>query len=127
MAITLNGVALSGSLQWTDKHSYSSVAQEVKVTLGGNPVIYSKALRGNRPVTLQATEETGWLRLTMVQALEAMASVPGAVYTLDFHGEIFNVVFAHHDGAPLDLQPLQPKAVPQSDDCYIGTIKLITV
>lgn len=127
MAITLNGTTLSGSLQWTNRRSYAPVAQEVLTTLGGNPVIYSKALQGNRPIALVATEDTGWLTHDMVTAIEAMASVPGAVYTLDFHGEVFSVVFAHHDSPVIDLQPLQPKAVPEADDYYIGTIKLITV
>lgn len=127
MAIVLNGTVLNGSLQWTNKRSYSSVAQEVLTTLGGNPVIYSKSLQGNRPVVLEAAEDTGWLTHSMVTAIEAMASVPGAVYTLNFHGEIFSVVFAHHESPAVDLRPLQPKAVPEPDDYYIGTIKLITV
>lgn len=127
MAITLNGVALNGSLQWKDKHKHSPVAQEVLVTLGGNPVVYSKGLTGNRPITLEATEDTGWLTKLMVDAVEGMASVPGGVYTLDIHGEVFNVVFAHHDGPACELQPLQPKAVPLPDDRYIGVVKFITV
>ena len=127
MPVTLNGLALSGSLQWEDRHSYSPVAQEVLVTLGGNPVVFSKALQGNRPITLSCTEDTGWLSKATVDSLEGMASVPGAVYTLDFHGNIFNVIFAHHDAPAISLTPLQPKAVPQPGDYYIGTIKFITV
>ena len=127
MAITLNGVPLNGSLQWTDRFTYTPVAQEVLVTLGGNPVVYSKALFGNRPVTLVASEDTGWLTKVMVDAIYAMASVPGGVYTLNFHGEVLNVVFAHHDKPPIDLAPLQPKAVPLPEDCYTGTLKFITV
>lgn len=97
------------------------------MTLGGNPVVYSKALHGNRPVTLEATEDTGWFSKAMVDDIEAMASVPGGVYTLNFHGEVMNVIFAHHDGHPIDLKPLQPKAIPLPEDCYIGTLKFITV
>lgn len=127
MAITLNGVALNGSLQWSDRLAHSSVAQEVLTTLGGNPVVYSKALNGNRPVTLVASEDTGWLTKTMVDAVLGMASVPGGVYTLDIHGEVMNVVFAHHEPPAIDFTPLQPRAVPLPDDKYIGTMKFITV
>jgi len=127
MAIILNGVTLSGSLQWTNKRSYTPVAQEVLITLGGNPVVYSKYLNKNRPITLEATEDTGWITHTMVQAIEAMASVPGAVYTFNFHGEVFSVVFAHHEPPAIDLRPLKPRAVPEVDDYYVGTIKLTTV
>jgi len=127
MSIMLNGVALSGSLQWKDRLAYTPVAQEVLTTLGGNPVVYSKALHGNRPVTLVASEDTGWLTKAMVDAIEAMASVPGGVYTLNFHGEVLNVIFAHHDSPAIDIVPLQPKAVPLPEDCYTGTVKFITV
>lgn len=127
MAITLGGVALSGSMQWPNKWAYAPVAQEVLTTLGGNAVVYSKALQGNRPITLEAKEDTGWITHDMVTAIAAMASVPGSVYTLNFHGEVFSVVFAHHDGPPIDLRPLQPRAEPKPDDYYVGTIKLITV
>lgn len=127
MAITLNGVVLNGSLQWTDRHSYVPVAQEVLTTLGGNPVVYSKGLNGDRPVTLEANEETGWITKTMLDALYGLASVPGAVYTLDIHGEVMNVVFAHHAPPAIDFKPLQPRAVPLPDDRYIGTMKFITV
>lgn len=125
--ITLNGVALSGSLQWTDRHSFSGVAQENKRTLGGNSVIYSKKLIAGRPVTLVATEETGWITKTMLDALEAMADTLGVVYTLDLHGTILSVVFRHEDAPALEFVPLQPRSIPLGGDYYAGTIKLITV
>lgn len=127
MAITLNGVSLSGSLQWTDEFSYSPVAQEVLVTLGGNPVVFSKALQGNRPITLTAGEDSGWLTKAMVDSIVGMASVPGGVYTLNLHGKAFSVVFAHHDGPAVNLVPLQPRAIPVPGDFYTGTLKFITV
>lgn len=127
MTIRLGGVLLSGSLQWTDRYAFTPVAQEVKRTLGGVPVVFSQGLTGGRPVTLEATEETGWLTYSMLQSVIAMASVPGAVYTLDFHGETLSVVFAAHENPAIDLKPLQPRAVPQPMDYYIGTIKLMTV
>jgi hypothetical protein len=74
-----------------------------------------------------ATEDSGWLTKAMVDAIEGMAEVAGAVYTLNFHGEIVNVVFAHHDAPAVSLVPLQPKAVPEPDDYYVGTLKFITV
>jgi hypothetical protein len=127
MAIKLNGVALSGSLQWTDRLAYSSVAQEVLVTLGGNPVIYAKGLQGNRPITLVATEDTGWITRAMMEHVVGLASIPGGVYTLEIHGESFNVVFAHHEPPAVDLVPLQPRAVPVPEDYFTGTLKFITV
>jgi hypothetical protein len=125
--ITLDGVVLSGSLQWTDRHGYSFAEQERKVTLGGKSVFYSKALQGGRPITLVATEETGWITKTMLDDLIVRASNPGLVYTLNFHGEVHQVIFRHEDSPALDFAPLQPRAQQLSTDVYIGTLKLITI
>lgn len=125
--IIFDGVILSGSLQWIDKSGYERVAQERKVTLGGKSVFYTKALIGGRPITLVATEETGWLTKAMVDSLTSRAEVPGLVYTLSLHGESFQVVFRHEDTPALEFNPLQPRATQLADDSYIGTLKLITV
>lgn len=124
--IVLDGVTLSGSLQWTDRHSYQVAEQERKVTLGGRSVFFAKKLIGGRPITLVATEETGWITRDMLDALVERAANPGLVYTFDFHGETCEVLFRHEESPVLDFTPLQPRALQLNTDFYIGTIKLIT-
>lgn len=125
--ITFDGVTLNGSLQWLDRTGYGRVAQERKTTLGGKSVFYSKYLIGGRPITLVATEETGWLTKVMVDALILRAEQPGLVYTLNVHGETYQVLFRHEEPPALEFAPLQPRATQLADDSYIGTLKLITV
>jgi hypothetical protein len=127
MAITLNGVTLSPSMQWTDQHAHSPVAQDRVRTLGGGQLIYSQALVAGQPVTLEAQEDTGWITGTMLDQIKAMAATPGAVYTLVVHAFTAQVVFRHEEPPAVEFRPLQPKANPASGDYYIGTLKLLTV
>lgn len=124
--ITLDGVTLSGSLQWTDRHAYNMAEQERKVTLGGKSVFYAKQLIGGRNITLVASEDTGWITKDMLDALIVRAQTPGLVYTLNFHGESHDVMFRHEDSPALEFVPLQPRAQQLNTDVYVGTIKLIT-
>ena len=125
--IVLGALTLSPSLLWEDRDVYSTVVQEVKRTLGGGLVVYHQSLSAGRPVTLTATEETGWITRGMLDALQAMANVAGAVYTLNLHGFAANVMFRHHEAPALSFAPLQPKSTPQAGDFYIGQLKLFTV
>lgn len=125
--ITLNGVQLSGSMQWADRHHWSPVAQNALVTLGGGTVVYSQSLAEGRPITLEARQDTGWITKAMLDQLEAMAAVAGAVYTIDIHGFTASVMFRHQDGPAVEFEPLTPKATPEATDYYIGTLRLFTV
>jgi hypothetical protein len=127
MAITLDGNTLSGSLQWLEKDAWSPVAQTTQYTLGGGLVVYTQQLLAGRPITLEATEDTGWITRTMLDQIEALAAVPGAVYTLVVHGYSANVIFRHDEPPAVEFTPLQPRATPQPTDYYIGRLKLLTV
>ena len=127
MSIILNGVTLSGSMQWVEKHQWSPVAQSTQYTLGGGLVVYTQELLAGRPVTLEAREDTGWITKLMLDQIEAMAAAPGGVYTLDVHGYTANVVFRHDEAPAVDFTPLQPRAIPLDTDYFIGRLKLLTV
>lgn len=128
MSIVLNGVTLSGSMIWSDEHKQSKVAQNAVVTLGGGVIVYSQGLQAGQSVTLEARQDTGWITKAMLDQLEDMAAVAGAVYTINIHDRfIGNVMFRHQDGPAVEFEPLTPKAAPEATDYYIGTLKLFTV
>lgn len=127
MSITLDGVALSGSMLWPDRHQHSEVAQSTRRTLGGGLVVYTQQLFAGRPITLVAAEDTGWITKAMLDALETRAAVPGGAYVLNYHGFVVDVVFRHNDAPAVEFQPLQPKASPQAGDYYTGSLKLLTI
>lgn len=126
-SITLDGISLSPSLQWTDRYDHSPVLQETQRTLSGNLVVWHSGINKGRPISLTATTDTGWFTGAMVTAIQAIAGVSGGQYTLDWHGEVFTVMFAHDAGSSVTFSPLLFK-VPQLDaDYFTGTVKLFTV
>lgn len=125
--IVLGATTLSKSLLWIDRDDYGMVAQTTQRTLGGKMVVYHQPLSAGRPITLVATEETGWITRSMLDALQAMAATPGGVYTLNLHGEVMQVMFRHHEPPALSFTPLQPRATALSGDFFTGQLKLMTV
>ena len=118
----LGDLILPESLQWTDRHDWSPVAQETARTLGGTPVIWTQPLSGGRPVTLEATEDVTWLDQATVDAIRAMAAQAGASFTLIWEAETYTVMFRHDDPPAVKFQPLWPH-----HHLFSGTLKLMTV
>lgn len=127
MAITLGGVALSDHLQWVDRYTDNRVAQTTKRTLAGNLVVFSHGLNKGREISLVATETTGWFTKAMVDAIQTLSESVGSSYSLDFHGEILNVMFYHAKPPAVTFTPLQYKEPQTSVDYFIGRINLISV
>ncbi len=125
--ISLGGVTLSPSMQWTDKHAFQPVAQSVRRTLGGGVLVYAQELFKGRPITLEAQADTGWITKAMLDQLEVMAATPGGVFSLNVHGFVADVIFRHNEAPALEFAPLQPRAVPLATDFYLGTLKLLTI
>jgi hypothetical protein len=126
MAIILGGITLNPNMVWVDRHTYSPVLQEVKLTLGGVPVIYSASQSAGRPITLTAYSDQGWLTKTMADAVFAL-SQSAVQTTITIGAETFNVVFRHHDSPAVTLAPLLPRAVPLPEDYFVGEIKMMTI
>jgi len=127
MSITLNGTALSSSLQWVNRYNWSPVAQASKRTLGGTLVVYPQDLTAGRPIQLVANAETGWFTKDMVDAMLSLAAQSSGQFVLDFHGETHTVMFAHEGGSAISFEPLIKKATPLSTDYFTGTINLFTI
>lgn len=127
--ITLGGVDLNNSLQWTNRYSWSPVAMAVDRTLGGGVVTFSTTLTKGQPIDLEADETTGWLNTAMVNAIVAQARTPGAVYTFEFYGETYSVVYSHDRAPAVSFSPLifkDPRLL-DNDDWFVGSIRLLTV
>lgn len=127
MAVTLGGVTLNENMAWAERFASHAVAQSTRITLGGRSVVYSLGLTKGQPITLVATEDTGWIDYTTVQALQAMADSPGAVYTLVYGTDSLSVIFRHQEPPALDLAPLVYRVAFDPTDYFIGQIKLQTV
>lgn len=123
--ITLDGVALPIDLVWKDKLKWQSVAMTSLNTLGGNLVVFTQQLLNGRPITLEATESTGWIEKSVVDELVSRSNVPGALYVLTIGADTFNVMFRHTEPPALDLEPLVEGYEPSI--YYKGVLKFITI
>lgn len=122
--IQLAHVLLPAGLLWTDEFGWQPVAQAVDRALDGSRVSFSSALTGGRPITL---ESGSWLKYSDVQALQELASQPGATYALELRGVTYQVEFRHAEPPAFAAAPLFPLAFPAPDDRYTATLKLSTV
>jgi len=125
--IVLGGVTLNPNMVWAERYFVQSIAQSVKTTLGGAPVVFAVPLRKGQELTLLASENFGWLQKSVVDQLVVLASVPGAIYSLEFGSQTMSVVFAHHNPPALQMTPFVPRIVHEATDYFIGQIKLLTV
>jgi hypothetical protein len=119
---SLGTLSLPDSLEWTDRYSYGLVEQGMLRTLAGTLVLFSQPLSAGRPITLTAADSVCWLSQAQVDALVAMAQQAGETYTLSWDGESHSVRFAHHQGVPIEFEPLWPHF-----STYTGQIRLIEV
>ena len=125
--IQIGTEVLNPNMLWIERHKSQNVAQTVKRVLGGAPVVFAVSLALGDEVTLQATEDYGWLTLAQVQAVEAMAVTPGATFILTIGTDILNVAFRHNTPPAVDMNPLIHRTDEAAGDYFIGSLKFITV
>lgn len=117
----LGGLILPRQLECAELDQSAGIAQIVKTTLAGNPVIYSRTLQ-TRPLTLTAREGVAWFTREQVDALLEMAKTPDGRYTLEWAGTSRAVVFRHDDPPALRFTPVYPFA-----ERLFGEIKLLVL
>lgn len=132
MIIRLGGVELNSSMNWKDRFQSHQVAQSVNRTVGGRAIVFATPLRAGRKITLEATQEAGWLSLDTVTVLMEMAASVGGTFLLeigDTAGQVeqINVIFRHNEAPALEITPIVNRAAHETGDYFFGTIKLLTI
>lgn len=137
-SLTLQGVGgpdgSGGDLHWQDEYAEGSdlVGQVESVTITGALVIQASAQQAGRRMTLVGGSEGnsywGCITRTEVEALRALAAVPGAVYTVTLpDGRSFDAVFRRDGGAAVEATPMAVKTPMAASDLYIPTLRLVLV
>lgn len=130
-AIILSGITLSPSMQWRERYSYSPVAQSMKLTLGGVPVIFSGALERGRPITIESWQNGaanyGALRRSVGDQVLVLSRTPGAIYVLEFNAIEYQVIFRHHEPPAVTITPIYPRTADDDDDYVRAEIRLMTI
>lgn len=108
----------------------TAVRAETTKTLSGRLVIWETTEHGGKNIDLSGGTDYGWLTRADLIALQALASVAGATYTLtlaDDAGTI-TVRFRNEDQPAIEASPLVPRPNPADTDYYNNTrIKLMEV
>lgn len=127
MTIQLGSLVLQNGLLWKEEFDFSGVAQEMKVTLGGRPILYSAPVLGPVAITLASEEDQGWQTYAQVKELYSMSRVVDGVYPLIFGGRQFTVGFRHYESPVIEAKPLIPRTEYLDTDYFVVTLKLISL
>jgi hypothetical protein len=125
--IRLDTVLLPDGLVWSDEFAAQTVAQTVRRALDGSLVVFYGQHSGGLTITLESEPDAGWLTRAQVEALKLRADSPGGIFTLELRGQVFQVMFRHHEPPAFEAKPLVALAHPQPGDFYLATLKLMTV
>jgi len=113
-------------LVWNDEFNNSEIDAIKRLTLAQNYNIQEFNVC-EKPITLEATENQGWLTRKQVEILYEKASVPNKTYPLIYNGKCYLVRFRWEDPPVIDVTPILPRPNMADDDYYYGTIKLMQI
>lgn len=114
-------------MEWVDEWDWNAIEQEQDRSLTGALIVQEGVKLYGRPITL-ASNGGAWFPLATVRALEAMASVRGAVHQLTLpSGDQHYVTWNRVAGPVVQAVPVHRTVAPGPDWLYQLTLRLITV
>ncbi|WEM01030.1 hypothetical protein [Delftia tsuruhatensis] len=122
----LGSLQLPAGMLWVDEFDWSAVAKSFERSITGALVIDAVPMVAGRPITLEASEDQGWIHRQTLLDLHALADRAGEEHDLVLaDGRAFRVQFA--EGAPIKAQPVGRPEKPAPSNPYVATLRLITV
>jgi len=120
MAITLEGIVLPDlvdelAFQW------AGVESIVDRALDGSLIIWEQTKEG-RPIDLVGGSDWGFITYEILEDLQALASVPNAVYTLSYEGVETVVRFRNEDAPAIEAVPIIIRPNPAVADYYNNVV-----
>lgn len=129
---TLGGVDLPAGLQWVQAGHAQGRASVARLDLGGRPWVFSAPAL--RRMTLQASEDMGWLTTAQVQALHSLATTSADAVLVwqepasgpsgpsGPSGRTVRVAFDHEQGPAVAATEIVPHC-----GWWTGTVSLIVL
>lgn len=125
--ISIESINLPG-LVLADDVAHTAVRSDVAKTLAGGLVIWETTEPSGRVITLAGGDDYGWLERSTLQSLQALASVPGATYSLTTPSETITVRFRNENPPAVEATPIVERPNPAAGDWYNKiSIKLMEV
>ncbi len=126
----VTSIALPPDLRWTDEFAWSPVGQVSTVTLTGALIVEEAAQQAGRPITLSSvvngSQYTAVVDRSTVEALQALAAIPGALMVLTLADErVFNVRWRHEGGPPMTAEPWRHVVPATASDLHTIPLKFM--
>ena len=118
----LDSIELPDQVLWREQFASQDVAQDVTPLLGGNVHVSAAPVLSGQSMTLLFSEGVAWADQVIVDAIQALAKQAASVFTLQWEGVTYNVVFRHHEAPAVQFEPLWPL-----HDQYTGEVRLMRV
>lgn len=123
---TLGALAIPRGMVWSDEFDWHAVEKSTQYSLTGALLVDVATRQAGRAITLQGSEDAGWIARSVLQQLHALAALPGAVHVLQLaDGRTFDVQFA--PGTPVEARPIARPELPAATHPYVATVRLIEV
>jgi hypothetical protein len=98
-----------------------------EVSSEGSLIVYEKQISYSQ-IDLVGGSDWGWLSLSVLQSLQNLAKISGAIYTLNYEGDLIDVRFRTEDPPVISADKLINRSNQDGTDWYNNiTIKLIGV
>lgn len=126
---TLGLVQIPRQLVWVDEFAWTPVEKATGYSTTGALLVDVGERQAGRPITLQATDNHGWLARSVVEQVRALAADPEGVYAFTHaDGREFLVMFAPGDDAvtAVPFSNTRPE-LPPDNYPYVATVRLIEV
>lgn len=120
-------VTLTDDLLRTDEHAWSPVQQSITPTLTGALWIDVSSRQAGEPITLSGGLDYGHITRSEFIQLRTLANQPGQVFTLNWHGTSYTVVWRHDEPPALDARDFIDYADPTQTDWVIPTLKFTVI
>lgn len=124
---TLAGIAIPRGMLWIDEHDWLPVQKEKSYSCEGALMLDVGVKQAGRAITLQGEDDAGWIELSVLNQIYALASQPADTHLLVLaDGREFDVQFDAVDDA-ISARRIGRPELPKADWPFVATFKLITV
>ena len=124
--ITLDGINLPDLVK-ENEFAFTGVEAVAEASLSGAPIIWERGIAG-KPIDLTGGPDNAWLNRATLILLRDRAGLAGAIYVLDYEGEIINTRFRNEEPPAIEATPVKPTPEAENNDQYNNIhIKLMEV
>ena len=123
----LDGIVIPAGLIWVDEYNWVAPMRAHEYSITGALIVDECIRKAGRPITLQGTNDHGWVERSVVDALWQLANSDAVAATHELtlvDGRSYTVRFATED--PVSAEPIVRAELPADSLPYIVTLRLVT-